>query len=147
MTSSIDASFQELIRKVQESQYLIDDLKMQVERLKLKLESQNKLQEELKSQKEELESKKKLQEELESQKKELESKKKELESKKIELESKKKLQEELESQKEELESKKKLQEELEYYFLLSQNQLDILKKNEALQAQAIAMLTRLTKLN
>ena len=82
MTSSIDASFQELIRKVEESQYLIDDLKMQVERLKLKLESQNKLQEEL------------------------------------------------ESQKEELESKKKLQEELEYYFLLSQNQLEILKKNE-----------------
>ena len=99
MTSSIDASFQELISKVEESQYLIDDLKMQVERLKLKLESQ------------------------------------------------KKLQEELESQKEELESKKKLQEELEYYFLLSQNQLEILKKNEALQAQAIALLTSLTKLN
>ena len=99
MTSSIDASFQELIRKVEESQYLIDDLKMQVERLKLKLESQ------------------------------------------------KKLQEELESQKEELESKKKLQEELEYYFLLSQNQLEILKKNEALQAQAIALLASLTKLN
>ena len=99
MTSSIDASFQELISKVEESQYLIDDLKMQVERLKLKLESQNKLQEEL------------------------------------------------ESQKEELESKKKLQEELEYYFLLSQNQLEILKKNEALQAQAIALLASLTKLN
>ena len=99
MTSSIDASFQELIRKVEESQYLIDDLKMQVERLKLKLESQ------------------------------------------------KKLQEELESQKEELESKKKLQEELEYYFLLSQNQLEILKENEALQAQAIALLASLTKLN
>ena len=99
MTSSIDASFQELIRKVEESQCLIDDLKMQVERLKLKLESQ------------------------------------------------KKLQEELESQKEELESKKKLQEELEYYFLLSQNQLEILKKNEALQAQAIALLASLTKLN
>ena len=116
MTSSIDASFQELIRKVEESQYLIDDLKMQVERLKLKLESQNKLQEELESQKEE-------------------------------LESKKKLQEELKSQKEELESKKKLQEELEYYFLLSQNQLEILKKNEELQAQAIALLASLTKLN
>ena len=99
MTSSIDASFQELIRKVEESQYLIDDLKMQVERLKLKLESQ------------------------------------------------KKLQEELDFQKEELESKKKLQEELEYYFLLSQNQLEILKKNEALQAQAIALLASLTKLN
>ena len=133
MTSSIDASFQELIRKVEESQYLIDDLKMQIERLKLKLESQKKLQEELESQKEELESKKKLQEELESQKKE--------------LESKKKLQEELESQKEELESKKKLQEELEYYFLLSQNQLEILKKNEALQVKAIALLASLTKLN
>ena len=113
MTSSIDASFQELIRKVEESQYLIDDLKMQVERLKLKLESQNKLQEELESHKEELESHK----------------------------------EELESQKEELESKKKLQEELEYYFLLSQNQLEILKENEALQAQAIALLASLTKLN
>ena len=99
MTSSIDASFQELIRKVEESQYLIDDLKMQVERLKLKLESQ------------------------------------------------KKLQEELDFQKEELESKKKLQEELEYYFLLSQNQLEILKKNEELQAQAIALLASLTKLN
>ena len=95
MTSSIDASFQELISKVEESQYLIDDLKMQVERLKLKLESQ------------------------------------------------KKLQEELESQKEELESKKKLQEELEYYFLLSQNQLEILKENEALQAQAITLLASL----
>ena len=82
MTSSIDASFQELISKVEESQYLIDDLKMQVERLKLKLESQ-----------------------------------------------------------------KKLQEELEYYFLLSQNQLEILKENEALQAQAIALLASLTKLN
>ena len=99
MTSSIDASFQELISKVEESQYLIDDLKMQVERLKLKLESQ------------------------------------------------KKLQEELESQKKELESKKKLQEELDYYFLLSQNQLEILRKNEALQAQAIAMLASLNKLN
>ena len=78
MTSSIDASFQELISKVEESQYLIDDLKMQVERLKLKLESQ-----------------------------------------------------------------KKLQEELEYYFLLSQNQLEILEENEALQAQAITLLASL----
>ena len=65
MTSSIDASFQELISKVEESQYIIDDLKMQVERLKLKLESQNKLQEELESQKKELEFQNKIQEELE----------------------------------------------------------------------------------
>ena len=99
MTSSIDASFQELISKVEESQYIIDDLKMQVERLKLKLESQNKLQEEL------------------------------------------------ESQKKQLEFQNKIQEELEYYFLLSQNQFEILKENEDLQAQAIALLASLTKLN
>lgn len=65
MTSTIDTAFQELINKVEVSQHLIDDLKMQVERLKLKLESQNKLQEELESQKKELESQNKLQEELE----------------------------------------------------------------------------------
>ena len=58
MTSAIDTAFQELISKVEESQYIIDDLKMQVERLKLKLKSQNKLQEELESQN-------KIQEELE----------------------------------------------------------------------------------
>ena len=73
MTSTIDTAFQELINKVEVSQHLIDDLKMQVERLKLKLESQNKLQEELESQKKELESQNKLREELESQKKELAS--------------------------------------------------------------------------
>ena len=65
MTSTIDTAFQELIDKVEESQCLIDDLKMQVERLKLKLESQNKLQEELESQKKELESQSRIQEELE----------------------------------------------------------------------------------
>ena len=65
MTSTIDTAFQELISKVEESQYIIDDLKMQVERLKLKLESQNKLQEELESQKKELEFQNKIQEELE----------------------------------------------------------------------------------
>lgn len=65
MTSTIDTAFQELINKVEVSQHLIDDLKMQVERLKLKLESQNKLREELESQKKELESQNKLQEELE----------------------------------------------------------------------------------
>ena len=65
MTSTIDTAFQELINKVEVSQHLIDDLKMQVERLKLQLESQNKLREELESQKKELESQNKLQEELE----------------------------------------------------------------------------------
>ena len=65
MTSTIDTAFQELISKVEESQCLIDDLKMQVERLKLKLESQNKLQEELELQKKELEFHNKIQEELE----------------------------------------------------------------------------------
>ena len=65
MTSTIDTAFQELINKVEVSQHLIDDLKMQVERLKLKLESQNKLREELESQKKELASQNKLQEELE----------------------------------------------------------------------------------
>ena len=65
MTSTIDTAFQELISKVEESQYIIDDLKMQVERLKLKLESQNKLQEELESQKKQLEFQNKIQEELE----------------------------------------------------------------------------------
>ena len=79
MTSTIDTAFQELISKVEESQYIIDDLKMQVERLKLKLESQN-----------------------------------------------------------------KLQEELEYYFLLSQNQLEILKEDEVLRARAVALLASLT---
>ena len=65
MTSTIDTAFQELINKVEVSQHLIDDLKMQVERLKLKLESQNKLREELESQKKELEFQNKIQEELE----------------------------------------------------------------------------------
>ena len=65
MTSTIDTAFQELISKVEESQYIIDDLKMQVERLKLKLKSQNTLQEELESQKKELEFQNKIQEELE----------------------------------------------------------------------------------
>ena len=96
MTSAIDTAFQELISKVEESQYIIDDLKMQVERLKLKLKSQNKLQEEL------------------------------------------------DSQKKELEFQNKIQEELEYYFLLSQDQLEILKENEVLRARAVAVLARLT---
>ena len=65
MTSTIDTAFQELISKVEESQYIIDDLKMQIERLKLKLKSQNKLQEELESQKKQLEFQNKIQEELE----------------------------------------------------------------------------------
>ena len=65
MTSTIDTAFQELISKVEESQYIIDDLKMQVEQLKLKLKSQNKLQEELESQKKQLEFQNKIQEELE----------------------------------------------------------------------------------
>ena len=96
MTSTIDTAFQELISKVEESQYIIDDLKMQVERLKLKLKSQNKLQEEF------------------------------------------------ESQKKELEFQNKIQEELEYYFLLSQNQLEILKEDEVLRARAVALLASLT---
>ena len=96
MTSTIDTAFQELISKVEESQYIIDDLKMQVERLKLKLKSQNKLQEEL------------------------------------------------DSQKKELEFQNKIQEELEYYFLLSQNQLEILKEDEVLRARAVALLASLT---
>ena len=79
MTSTIDTAFQELISKVEESQYIIDDLKMQVERLKLRLKSQN-----------------------------------------------------------------KLQEELEYYFLLSQHQLEILKENEVLRARTVALLASLT---
>ena len=89
MTSTIDTAFQELISKVEESQYIIDDLKMQVERLKLKLKSQNKLQEGL-------------------------------------------------------ESQNKIQEELEYYFLLSQDQLEILKENEVLRARSVALLASLT---
>ena len=96
MTSTIDTAFQELISKVEESQYIIDDLKMQVERLKLKLKSQNKLQEEL------------------------------------------------DSQKKELEFQNKIQEELEYYFLLSQDQLEILKENEVLRARSVALLASLT---
>ena len=88
MTSTIDTAFQELISKVEESQYIIDDLKMQVEQLKLKLKSQNKLQQEL-------------------------------------------------------ESQNKFQEELEYYFLLSQDQLEILKENEVLRARAVALLASL----
>ena len=59
MSNKIELAFQELINKVDASQSRIDDLSMQVERLKLQLQSQNersKLQ---------LQSQKKLQEELE----------------------------------------------------------------------------------
>ena len=47
MPSKIELAFQELINKVEASQSRIDDLSMQVERLKLQLQSQIKLQEEL----------------------------------------------------------------------------------------------------
>ena len=65
MTSTIDTAFQELINSGEVSQPLIGGLKMQVKRLKLQLDSQNKLREELESQKKELASQNKLQEELE----------------------------------------------------------------------------------
>ena len=47
MSNKIELAFQELINKVDASQSRIDDLSMQVERLKLQLQSQTKLQEEL----------------------------------------------------------------------------------------------------
>ena len=47
MPNKIELAFQELINKVEASQSRIDDLSMQVERLKLQLQSQIKLQEEL----------------------------------------------------------------------------------------------------
>ena len=47
MSNKIELAFQELINKVDASQSRIDDLSMQVERLKLQLQSQKKLQEEL----------------------------------------------------------------------------------------------------
>ena len=47
MSNKIESAFQELINKVEASQHYIDDLSMQVERLKLQLQSQKKLQEEL----------------------------------------------------------------------------------------------------
>ena len=47
MSNKIELAFQELINKVEASQSRIDDLSMQVERLKLQLQSQTKLQEEL----------------------------------------------------------------------------------------------------
>ena len=47
MSNKIELAFEELINKVDASQSRIDDLSMQVERLKLQLQSQTKLQEEL----------------------------------------------------------------------------------------------------
>ena len=47
MSNDIELAFQELINKVEASQRHIDDLNIQVERLKLQLQSQKKLQEEL----------------------------------------------------------------------------------------------------
>ena len=47
MPNKIEFAFQELINKVEASQSRIDDLSMQVERLKLQLRSQKNLQEEL----------------------------------------------------------------------------------------------------
>ena len=47
MPNKIELAFQDLINKVEASQSRIDDLSMQVERLKLQLQSQIKLQEEL----------------------------------------------------------------------------------------------------
>ena len=47
MSNNIEFAFQELINKVEASQRHIDDLSIQVDRLKLQLQSQKKLQEEL----------------------------------------------------------------------------------------------------
>ena len=47
MSNNIESAFQELVNKVEASQRYIDDLSMQVERLRLQLQSQKKLQEEL----------------------------------------------------------------------------------------------------
>ena len=47
MSNDIELAFQELINKVEASQRHIDDLSIQVEQLKLQLQSQKKLQEEL----------------------------------------------------------------------------------------------------
>ena len=47
MSNNIELAFQELINKVEASQRHIDDLSIQVEQLKLQLQSQRKLQDEL----------------------------------------------------------------------------------------------------
>ena len=47
MSNGIESAFQDLISKVEASQSHIDDLSMQVEQLRLQLQSQKKLQEEL----------------------------------------------------------------------------------------------------
>ena len=47
MSNGIESAFQDLVSKVEASQAHIDDLSMQVEQLKLQLQSQKKLQEEL----------------------------------------------------------------------------------------------------
>ena len=41
-----------------------------------------------------------------------------------------------------LENQEKMQEELEYYFLMSRKQLDIIKAAEQLQARSAALFTR-----
>ena len=93
MTDGIESALLQLISKVETSQSLIDELEIQVQQLKLKLESQ------------EIANKKSLDER---------------ESAFLQL--------------------RNLQEELEYYFLLSRKQLEVIKANESLYARASALL-------
>ena len=93
MTDGIESALLQLISKVETSQSLIDELEVQVQQLKLKLESQ------------EIANKKSLDER---------------DSAFLQL--------------------RNLQEELEYYFLLSRKQLEVIKASESLQARASALL-------
>lgn len=93
MTDGIESALLQLISKVETSQSLIDELEIQVQQLKLKLESQ------------EIANKKSLDER---------------DSAFLQL--------------------RNLQEELEYYFLLSRKQLEVIKANESLYARASALL-------
>ena len=87
MADNFELLIKELIEKVELSQGLIDELRLQVRELNLKLDSQEKL----------------------------------------------------------LIESEKLQEKLEYYFLLSNSQLELIKASEDLQGKAISLLVNLTE--
>ena len=87
MADNIELLIKELILKVESSQELIDELRLQVRDLNSKLDSQEKL----------------------------------------------------------LKDSEHLQEKLEYYFLLSNKQVELIKASEDLQQRAISLLTRVAR--
>ena len=91
MTEGIESALFQLISKVEASQSLIDELELQVQQLKLQLDS----------------------------------KIEDCESTSLQLQ--------------------KMQEELEYYFLMSQKQSEIIKASEELQARSISLLDRISR--